>query len=97
MSYLFPAHLSQHAENKHKSRKRWFWLAWEHRWILVKQFKIIQNYKRNDNSNKVQIEQSRVILQTTFRAKELETKGTTRKQENLKNDHGIVRFRLNIG
>ena len=23
-------------------------------------------------------------------------KGTTKKQENLKNDHGIVRFRLNI-
>ena len=49
--------------------------------------------KRNDNSNKTQIEQRRVIPQTTFRAKELETKSTTRKQENLKNDHGIVRFR----
>ena len=24
------------------------------------------------------------------------TKSTTRKKENLKNDHGIVRFRLNI-
>ena len=44
----------------------------------------------------MQIEQRRVIPQTTFRAKELETKNTTRKQENLKNDHGIVRFRLNI-
>ena len=43
----------------------------------------------------MQIEQ-RVIPQTTFRAKELETKSTTRKQEILKNDHGIVRFRLNI-
>ena len=31
-----------------------------------------------------------------LRAKELETKSTTRKQGNLKNDHGIVRFRLNI-
>ena len=62
----------------------------------MKQFKIIQNYKRNDNSNKMQIEQRRVIPQTTFRAKELETKGTTRKQENLKNDYGIVTFRLNI-
>ena len=49
--------------------------------------------KRNDNSNKTQIEQRWVIPQTTFRAKELETKSTTRKQENLKNDHGIVRFR----
>ena len=36
------------------------------------------------------------IPQTTFRAKELETNSTTRKQENLKNDHGIVQFRLNI-
>ena len=45
----------------------------------------------------MQIEQRSVIPQTTFRAKELETKSTTRKQENLKNcDHGIVRFRLNI-
>ena len=41
----------------------------------------------------MQIEQRWVIPQTTFRAKELETKSTTRKQENLKNDHGIVRFR----
>ena len=47
----------------------------------------------NDNSNKMQIEQRWVIPQTTFRAKELETKSTTRKQENLKNDHCIVRFR----
>ena len=31
-----------------------------------------------------------------LRAKELETKSTTRKQENLKNDHDMVRFRLNI-
>ena len=61
------------------------------------QFKIIQNYKRNDNSNKMEnIEQRWVIPQTTFRAKELETKSTTRKQENLKNDYGIVRFRMNI-
>ena len=59
----------------------------------MKQFKIIQNYKRNDNSNKMQIEQRWVIPQTTFRAKELETKSSTRKQENLKNDHGIVRLR----
>ena len=44
----------------------------------------------------MQIEQRRVITQTTFRAKELETKSTTRKRENLKNDHGIARFRLNI-
>ena len=43
---------------------------------------IIQNYKRNDNSNKIQIEQRWVIPQTTFRAKELETKSTMRKQEN---------------
>ena len=45
----------------------------------------------------MQIEQRWVIPQTTIQtAKELETKSTTRKQENLKNDHGIVRFRLNI-
>ena len=62
----------------------------------MKQFKIIQNYKRNDNSNKMQIEQRSVIPQTTFRAKELETKSTSRKLENLKNDHGIVRFCMNI-
>ena len=31
---------------------------------------------------------------STFRAKKLETKSTTKKQENLKN--GKVRFRLNI-
>ena len=41
----------------------------------------------------MQIEQRSVIPQTTFRAKELEIKSTTRKQENLKKDHGIVRFR----
>ena len=54
------------------------------------------NYECIDNANKMQIEQRWVIPQTTFRAKKLETKSTTRKQENLKNGHSIVRFCLNI-
>ena len=29
------SHLSQHTENESKSRKRWFWLACEHRQIVV--------------------------------------------------------------
>ena len=44
-----------------KSCKRWFWLACEHRRILVWYFKIIQIYERYDGANKMQIEQHWVI------------------------------------
>ena len=35
-------HLSQHAENETKSRKRWVWLACEHRRILVGYLKLFR-------------------------------------------------------
>jgi len=62
-------------------------------------FKIIQIYERNDGANKMQIEQywgipQTVLYESIFRAKKLETKSTTKKQENLKN--GKVRCRLDI-
>ena len=57
-SYLFP--LSRHAENETK----WFWLACEHRRILVGYLTIIQVYERHGGANKMQIEQHWVIPQT---------------------------------
>ena len=47
-SYLFPF---QHPESETKSRKRWFWLACEHRRIFGGIFKIIQVYERHDGAN----------------------------------------------
>ena len=57
-SYLFPF---QHPENETKSRKRWFWLACEHRRIFGGIFKIIQVYERHDGANKMQIEQHKLF------------------------------------
>ena len=55
-SYLFWIHLSQHADNEMKSRKRWFWLACEHSRIYIGgNVKIIQVYERYDGTNKIQI------------------------------------------
>ena len=45
---------------------------------------------------KCKLNSAELFLKLHLEQKELETKSTTRKQENLKNDHGIVRFRLNI-
>ena len=61
-SYLFP--IISASENETKSRKRWFWLACEHRRIFGGIFKIIQVYERYDGANKMQIEQHWVIPQT---------------------------------
>ena len=36
------SHLSRHAENKMKTSKRWFWLACEHRRILVGYLKVFR-------------------------------------------------------
>ena len=57
--------------------------------------KIIQIFEHWDVANKMQIRKLWVIPQTIFRAKKLETKSTTKKQENLKLDK--VRFCPNVG
>ena len=95
---LMPAscfHLSLHAENETKSRKRWFWLACEHRRILVgylKFFRFMSAWWCKQNANWTTLSYSWNC--SIFSAKKLETTSTTKKQQNLKN--GKVRFRLNI-
>ena len=97
-SYLFPF-ISQHAENETKSRKRWFWLACEHRRILVGYLKLLRYSglwalwwcKKNANWTTLSYFSNCSI----FSAKKLETTSTTKKwQQNLKNCK--VRFRQNI-
>ena len=78
-----------------KSRKRWFWLACEHRRILVGYLKLFRFMS-------VMMVRTKCKLTTLsyssscsiFRAKKLEKTSTTKKQQNLKN--GRVRFCLNI-
>ena len=60
-------------------------------------FKIIQLYELYDGENEMQLNWTTLSYSSNcsiFSAEKLETIGTTKKQQNLKN--GKVRFRLNI-
>ena len=88
-------HLSQHAENETKSRKRRFWLACEHRQILVGYLKLFRFMSVTMVQTKCKLNNTELFLKLfRIQCKEIGTISTTKKQQNLKN--GKVRFRLNI-
>ena len=94
-SYLFPF-ISQHAENETKSRKRWFWLASEHRRILhVGYLRLLRFMSVMMVQTKCKLNNKLFLKLFHIGAKKLETTSTTKNwQQNLKNCK--VRFRLNI-
>ena len=91
-------HLSQHAENETKSRKRWFRLACEHRQILGGYLKLFRFMSViNDGANKMQIEEHWVIPQTVpYSIQRNWKQQVLRRTDNRTCKNGKVRFLLNI-
>ena len=78
-----------------KSRKRWFWLACEHRRILVGKLQLFRFMCVMMLQTKCKLNNAELFSNCSiFRARKLETINATKNQQNVKN--GTMRFRLNI-
>ena len=92
-SYLFP--LSWHAENETKSCKRCFWLACEHRHILVGYLKLFRCMSVVIVQTKCKLNNTELFLKLFhIQSKEIGNNKYYEETQNLKN--GKVRFCLNI-
>ena len=83
-------HLSQHAENETKSRKRWFWLACEHRRILVGYLKLSRFMSVMMVQTKCKLNNTELSLKLFhIQCKEIGNNKYDEKQQNVKNGSEI--------